>query len=118
METLILFTGYALIAVVCVVAAFAAHHAAERAAHAANSLQNSRGRIIALEGATQNLDDKLRKLSGRVYYDETRKRRAAENGDDAATLAGRSYSDLAAVDGADGEVAAMLALQKAPPGGP
>lgn len=70
MDELVLFTGYALLAAVAVLGAVAAHRAADRAAHAANTLQQSRGRLVAVEHAAEALDTKLRKLAGRVYASE------------------------------------------------
>lgn len=67
-----LFTVYALLAVVCSVAAVWARRAARDAAHSEQRLMQSRGRLIALEGALEALDAKHRKLAGRVYRTEQR----------------------------------------------
>jgi hypothetical protein len=66
MEAVVLFTGYALLAIVAVLGALAAHRAADRAQHEANALRVARGRVIALEHAVEALDEKWRRLNGRV----------------------------------------------------
>lgn len=70
MAELALFTGYALLALIAVGGAVAAHRAADRAAHHASALQQSRGRLVAVEHSVEAVDTKLRKLAGRVYASE------------------------------------------------
>jgi hypothetical protein len=105
MDLAILFTGYALLAVVSVLGALAAHRYADKAAEHAARLQQSRGRIVALEHSCEALDTKLRKLAGRVYATEPRRRKP----DDAEPAFLEDPDEL------DPEFTATLRLQTAPP---
>lgn len=86
MDAWILFTGYALVALWAVGAAVTAHRAAERATHAANALMHSRGRLIALESALETVEARLRKLSGRVYATEPKRKEQLAEELERATL--------------------------------
>jgi hypothetical protein len=66
-----LFTCFSLFAAgFCVYFAWRAGESAEKAAHSEHRLAVMRGQVAGLEAAMMGLDEKHRKLAGRVYADE------------------------------------------------
>ena len=115
MQDVALFTGYALLAAVACLAAWWSHRAADRAADSATRLTQSRGRIVALEHAVEQLDAKFRQLNGRLNATLHRKPRVI----DVDSQDGFEFAVPPAADGAlDPELAAELELQRASAKGP
>lgn len=113
--TLVLFTGFALVAAaVAVFAMWRCLQCERRAEHACNRLVKTQGTVLAHGTAIEALDDRLRRLNGRVNAEVHRRRAGAVADDDDAP----GFNFTRGVDpvepGMDPELAAELRLQSAP----